>query len=223
MVVFLLSREIKLFSLFQIICVVAACLSSCAPSTKSYITWQNYPITFSAYIRADGFFSSQQDGIELDVNITAPYTGSITFLSPENLAGYTVSVNEGKADITYSDIITQLPNILSNQIMLFLSLFNLNEDDLISVTLTEYKGINTNQAIFSVYLPIEYSNADFTDKTPSAPRTGPDDNSDVNENPIKVGEVKIYIDSSNDIPVMFEASFGEKNLVINIEKFGIQE
>lgn len=220
-----MSEKVKLFSFFLIICVII-CFSSCSPSPKSYITWQKFPLSFSGYIHAEDFFSSQQNGIKVNVNLTAPYTGSITVLSPENLAGYTVSINSGKADISYSNITTQLPTALSSQIMLLFSLFDLNEDDLTSVNITEHNGINTNQAIFSVYLPIEYSGRAVNEQEENFridSEIKAEDRIDDDKMSIKVGEVKVYIDVSNDMPIMFEASFGEKNLVIDIEKFVMQE
>lgn len=193
-------------------------LTGCMRQSSTDLGWQKFPLSFSASVEAFGRLTDSETHIE--VTVTEPYCGSISFVSEGSLNGYTFTLRKNEGDISYGDIQVPMSEHIITDMRYFFSLFALDTDHLTELSVKQQGEESINVAVFSLFC----EDREFPEN-PSGIGTNTDSQeteagTDIPDNtePIQIGTVTVHL--SDGIPVLMDAEYSSgEHVVLKISNF----
>lgn len=130
----------KLSSLLIIILII--CVTSCGGVPQNYLLYQNFPIGLSGILTFNG------EKYDILLNVTEIGNGSLTYKSPEFLAGYVFEIRDGDVMISYEDFNIPLSGASPHPSLTAVDLFNLKSEDMVSAEVIDHGGIKLNRVVY---------------------------------------------------------------------------
>lgn len=194
-------------------------LTGCMRQSSADLGWQKFPMRFSASVEAFGRLTDSSE-THIEVTVTEPYCGSISFVSEGALNGYTFTLRKNEGDISYGDMrIPMSEHIITDMRYLF-SLFALDTEHLTELSVEQRGEESINVAVFSLFCEDIASQENSTDIDTDISETETENMSNDTE-PVQIGTVTVHL--SDGIPMLMDAEYSSgEHVVLKISNFETQ-
>lgn len=192
-------------------------LTGCMRQSSADLGWQKFPMRFSASVEAFGRLTDSSE-THIEVTVTEPYCGSISFVSEGSLSGYTFTLRKNEGDISYGDIHIPMSEHIITDMRYFFSLFTLDTEHLTELSVEQRGEESINVAVFSLFCEDSASQENSTDTDISETETGDISN---DAEPAQIGTVTVHL--SDGIPMLMDAEYSSgEHVVLKISNFETQ-
>lgn len=194
-------------------------LTGCMRQSSADLGWQKFPMRFSASVEAFGRLTDSSE-THIEVTVTEPYCGSISFVSEGSLNGYTFTLRKNEGDISYGDIHIPVSEHIITDMRYFFSLFTLDTEHLTELSVEQRGEESINVAVFSLFCEDIASQENSTDIDTDISETETENMSNDTE-PVQIGTVTVHL--SDGIPMLMDAEYSSgEHVVLKISNFETQ-
>lgn len=214
--------NIKKRKILFLILAVLILFTGCMRQSSTDLGWQKFPLKFSAAIEAYGRLADNTEN-HIEVTVTEPYCGSISFVSGGALDGYTFTLGKNGGEISYYDISIPMSERLATDMKHFLSLFALDTDHLTELSVQQHDGKTINVAVFSLFCGSQPSQdpPSESESNPVSTQTEADTGESDCPEQLQIGTVTVHL--YDGIPILMDAEYSSgEHVVLKISDFKSQ-